>query len=88
MFGLVGVRAGSINEPEEYTGLAHYLEHVMFKGTDNIGALNWTEEEPIYKEIIAKYDQRAAETDPVKKDALNQEINGQARSACQPNIPV
>ena len=42
VFGLVGVRAGSINEPEEYTGLAHYLEHVMFKGTDNIGALNCT----------------------------------------------
>ena len=50
VFGLVGVRAGSINDPEEYTGLAHYLEHVMFKGTDKIGALNWTEEEPIYKE--------------------------------------
>lgn len=48
VFGLVGVRAGSINDPEEYTGLAHYLEHVMFKGTDKIGALNWTEEEPIY----------------------------------------
>ena len=38
VFGLVGVRAGSINDPEEYTGLAHYLEHVMFKGTDKIGA--------------------------------------------------
>ena len=47
VFGLVGVRAGSINDPEEYTGLAHYLEHVMFKGTDKIGALNWTEEERI-----------------------------------------
>ena len=44
-----------------------YLEHVMFKGTDKIGALNWTEEEPIYKEIIAKYDQMAEEADPAKK---------------------
>lgn len=67
VFGLVGVRAGSINDPEKYTGLAHYLEHVMFKGTDKIGALNWTEEEPIYKEIIAKYDQMAQEADPGKK---------------------
>lgn len=39
----------------------------MFKGTDKIGALNWTEEEPIYKEIIAKYDQMAEEADPAKK---------------------
>ena len=75
VFGLVGVRAGSINDPEEYTGLAHYLEHVMFKGTDKIGALNWTEEEPIYKEIIAKYDQMAEEADPVKKAAISKEIN-------------
>lgn len=67
VFGLVGVRAGSINDPEEYTGLAHYLEHVMFKGTDKIGALNWTEEEPIHKEIIAKYDQMAEEADPAKR---------------------
>lgn len=88
VFGLVGVRAGSINEPEEYTGLAHYLEHVMFKGTDNIGALNWTEEEPIYKEIIAKYDQRAAETDPVKKDALNQEINELTLKAGKISLPT
>ena len=88
VFGLVGVRAGSINEPEEYTGLAHYLEHVMFKGTDNIGALNWTEEEPIYKEIIAKYDQRAADTDPVKKDALNQEINELTLKAGKISLPT
>ena len=73
--GKGGVRAGSINDPEEYTGLAHYLEHVMFKGTDKIGALNWTEEEPIYKEIIAKYDQMAEEADPAKKEAISKEIN-------------
>ena len=47
----------------------------MFKGTDKIGALNWTEEEPIYKEIIAKYDQMAEEADPVKKEAISKEIN-------------
>lgn len=75
VFGLVGVRAGSINEPEEYTGLAHYLEHVMFKGTNKIGALNWAEEAPIYNEIIAKYDQMAEESDPLKKEIISKEIN-------------
>ena len=29
VFGLVGVRTGAVNDPAEYTGLAHYLEHVM-----------------------------------------------------------
>lgn len=75
VYGVVGVRAGSINDPEQYTGLAHYLEHVMFKGTDKIGTLNWAEEEPIYKQIIAKYDEMAEETDPAKKEAINKEIN-------------
>ena len=38
--GYVVVRAGSIDEPQEYTGLAHYLEHMLFKGTQRIGALD------------------------------------------------
>ncbi|MBK9017683.1 MAG: insulinase family protein [Saprospiraceae bacterium] len=39
------VRAGSKHDPAETTGLAHYLEHMMFKGTSNVGALNWAEEQ-------------------------------------------
>ncbi|MCD4734705.1 MAG: insulinase family protein [Bacteroidales bacterium] len=31
---LIGVRAGSTSDPVETTGLAHYFEHMMFKGTD------------------------------------------------------
>lgn len=73
--GIVGVRAGSINDPEQYTGLAHYLEHLMFKGTTKIGALNWEAERPIYEQIIAKYDEMAEETDPARKAAINKEIN-------------
>lgn len=75
VYGLVGVRAGAVNDPEQYTGLAHYLEHVLFKGTDKIGALNWAEEEPIYNRIIAKYDEMAEATDPAIKEAINKEIN-------------
>ena len=75
VFGAVGVRTGSVNDPAEYTGLAHYLEHVMFKGTDKISTLDWAAEEPIYQKIIAKYDEMADETDPVKKEAIGKEIN-------------
>ena len=35
--GYVVVRAGAVDEPAEYTGLAHYLEHMLFKGTEKIG---------------------------------------------------
>ena len=75
VFGIVAVRTGSVNDPEQYTGLAHYLEHVMFKGTDKIGSLDWAAEEPIYQKIIAKYDEMANETDPGRKKAISEEIN-------------
>ena len=75
VYGIVACRTGSVNDPAEYTGLAHYLEHVMFKGTDKIGALDWATEKPIYDKIIAKYDEMADEADPVKKEAIAKEIN-------------
>ncbi|MDR1004908.1 MAG: insulinase family protein, partial [Prevotellaceae bacterium] len=75
VYGMVGVRAGSVNDPAQYTGLAHYLEHVLFKGTDKISTLDWQAEAPIYQKIIDKYDEMADETDPVKKVAISKEIN-------------
>ncbi len=73
--GMVATRVGSYDEPEAYTGLAHYLEHVMFKGTQKIGALDWEKEKPLYESIVAKYDEMALENDPVKKEAIGKEIN-------------
>ncbi|MCE1156142.1 MAG: insulinase family protein, partial [Bacteroidales bacterium] len=73
--GRVVVRAGSIDEPEEYTGLAHYLEHVLFKGTEKIGALDWEKEKPLYEQIVKLYDEYAEEKDPVKRDTLTARIN-------------
>ena len=75
VFGLVGVKVGAVNDPEDLTGLAHYLEHMMFKGTQSISALNWEKEKPIYEQIIAKYDEMANETDPAKKETISLEIN-------------
>ncbi|MDR0419246.1 MAG: insulinase family protein [Prevotellaceae bacterium] len=75
VFGMVTARVGSRDEPEEYTGLAHYLEHVMFKGTQKIGALDWAKEKPVYDSIIAMYDEMAGEKDPAGKKEISKEIN-------------
>ena len=75
VFGMVAVDVGSKEDPENYTGLAHYLEHLLFKGTEKIGTLDWEKEKPVYEQIIAKYDERAKETDPVKREAISKEIN-------------
>ncbi|MDR2382996.1 MAG: insulinase family protein [Prevotellaceae bacterium] len=75
VFGMVAVNVGSKEDPEEYTGLAHYLEHMMFKGTEKIGALDWEKEKPVYEQIIAKYDEYAQTADPVQREAISKEIN-------------
>jgi len=73
--GRLVVRAGSIDEPLEYTGLAHYLEHVLFKGTQKIGSLNWDKEKPLYEDIIKLYDEFSTSTDPILRDTLAKKIN-------------
>ena len=75
IFGMVTVKAGGKDDPEKYTGLAHYLEHLMFKGNDKIGSLDWEKEKPFYEQIIAKYDEYAEAADPAKKEAISAEIN-------------
>lgn len=75
IFGMVGIRVGAVNDPEDLTGLAHYLEHMMFKGTEKISALDWEKEKSLYEKIIAKYDEAAKEIDPAKKTEINLEIN-------------
>ncbi len=81
--GYVATRAGSIDEPAEYTGLAHYLEHMLFKGTQKIGAVDWEKEKPLYEEIIRLYDEYAVATDPVLRDTLIQKINRASLEAAQ-----
>ena len=73
--GYVVVRAGAVDEPAEYTGLAHYLEHMLFKGTQRIGALDWEAEKPIYDSIISLYDQYSEATDAKVREDLATQIN-------------
>lgn len=54
---LFGTRAGSNNDPKDHTGLAHYLEHLLFKGTDQYGSLNWSKENVYIKRIEQLYDE-------------------------------
>lgn len=78
--GYIAVRAGSVDEPQECTGLAHYLEHMLFKGTQRIGAIDWEKEKPYYEQIIALYDSLASTPDTDKaslarRDTLIARIN-------------
>ena len=50
----VAVRTGSRNDPAESTGLAHYLEHLMFKGTTRFGTKDYQQEKPLLDSIEAQ----------------------------------
>lgn len=72
---LIGVRAGSNNDPREHTGLAHYLEHMLFKGTYRFGSLDSTKEKPYINEIVELYDTYNHTTDSSKRKAIYRQID-------------
>lgn len=71
----MAVRTGSNNDPKDHTGLAHYLEHLLFKGTDKYGTLDWSKEKPYIDKIYALYEQYGATTDPAKRKAIYKTID-------------
>lgn len=81
--GAVVVKAGSVDDPHAYTGLAHYLEHVLFKGTQTIGSTDWEKEKTHYERIIQLYDAHAEETDPLKRADLEKQINEESIAAAK-----
>lgn len=71
----VAVRAGSNYDPKETTGLAHYLEHMVFKGTSEIGTLDWEKEKVYLQQISDLYEQHKAATDSLEKDEIYHKID-------------
>lgn len=53
----IAIRAGSKHDPADATGLAHYLEHMLFKGTDIYGSLDFEKEAPMLVKIEALYEE-------------------------------
>ncbi|MFO7978276.1 MAG: insulinase family protein [Bacteroidales bacterium] len=83
----VAVRAGSKNDPAETTGLAHYFEHLMFKGTSNFGTANWEEEKPLLDEIQRLFEIYRVETDDAKRAAIYHQIDSISYIASTLAIP-
>ena len=66
----IAVRTGSKNDPAETTGLAHYLEHLMFKGTTQFGTLDYEKEKPLLDKIRSLYEVYRTKTDPAERAAI------------------
>jgi predicted Zn-dependent peptidase len=71
----IAVRTGSNNDPKDHTGLAHYLEHLLFKGTDKYGSLDWAKEKPLLDKIDNLYEQYNSTKDEAKRKEIYKEID-------------
>ena len=85
VFGAVVVKAGSKDCPD--TGIAHYFEHMMFKGTDKIGTIDYETEKVLLDSIAAKYDELAQIKDPAEREKIQLEINQISIRASEYVIP-
>ena len=83
----IAVRTGSKNDPAETTGLAHYLEHLMFKGTQQFGTNNYAAEKPLLDEIEQRYEAYRKLTDPEARKKAYHEIDSVSQVAAQYFIP-
>tara|TARA_B110000090_G_C13394240_1_gene450619 strand:- start:565 stop:3525 length:2961 start_codon:yes stop_codon:yes gene_type:complete len=82
----IAVRAGSNYDPKESTGLAHYLEHMVFKGTHKVGTTDWEKEKVFLAKISDLYEQHRAEKDADKKKAIYKEIDKTSLEASNHSI--
>lgn len=71
----IAVRSGANNDPKTHTGLAHYLEHLLFKGTDKFGTSNWQLEKPLLDSIKILYENHAQATEINERKKIYKEID-------------
>ena len=63
----IAVKAGGKNDPANNTGLAHYLEHILFKGTADFGTLDWTKENILLDSIERMFNTYGKLTDSLER---------------------
>lgn len=83
----ITTRAGSAKDPADATGLAHYLEHMNFKGTSKLGTTDWEKEKPHLDRITEIYDELFRTTDPAKRAELYKAIDAENVAASQFEVP-
>ena len=84
----LAVRAGSKNDPATATGLAHYLEHMVFKGTSQLGTQDWAREKIELDKIEALYEvYRGQRNDPAARKRTYHQIDSISGVAAKYAVP-
>ncbi|MDR2802359.1 MAG: insulinase family protein [Prevotellaceae bacterium] len=83
----IPVRVGGKNDPQETTGLSHYLEHLLFKGTGTFGTKDYAAEKPLLDQIEALYETYRITTDEAQRKAIYRQIDSVSQEASKFAIP-
>ncbi len=83
----IAVKVGGKNDPHETTGLAHYFEHLMFKGTESFGTQNYELEKPLLDAIEAQFEIYRKTTDEAERTAIYKVIDSLSYEASKYAIP-
>jgi len=83
----IAVRVGSKNDPIETTGLAHYFEHLMFKGTSHFGTSDYADEKPYLDQIEQLFETYRATKDTLQRKAIYAQIDSVSQIASKYAIP-
>ena len=83
----IAVRVGGKNDPAETTGLAHYFEHLMFKGTDKYGTQDYAAEKPLLDQIEQQFEIYRQTTDEAERKAIYHTIDSLSYEASKYAIP-
>jgi predicted Zn-dependent peptidase len=81
------VRVGGKDDPADNTGLAHYLEHMLFKGTETLGTQDYQAERPLLEQIDSLFEVYRTLTDPAEREALYAKIDQVSYEASKLAIP-
>ena len=83
----IAVKVGSKNDPAETTGLAHYFEHLMFKGTKMFGTSNYEAEKPLLDKIEQVYEVYRKTGDEDERRKIYAQIDSLSQEAAKYAIP-
>lgn len=71
----IAIRTGSKNDPSDNTGMSHYLEHIMFKGSDEFGTKDFVSEKILLDQIENKFEIYRKTTDPDQRTRIYRDID-------------
>ena len=83
----IAVKVGGKNDPSETTGLAHYFEHLMFKGTPNFGTADYEAEKVLLDQIEALFEVYRVTEDEAERAAIYHQIDSISYLASDYFIP-